>query len=123
MKGVRPKRVAELVHGELAQLIRLEVRDPRVGWVSITHVEVSRDLQVAKVFVTPLGGQGDPDEMLEGLEQAAGYLRRLLGRRMKLRYTPVLVFELDDGVDEAVRMTSMLDAMARDRGVREAGEE
>lgn len=112
MAGNRPQRIAELVHADLAKLIRNEVKDPRVGMVSITHVKVTGDLRMAFVHVTPLGGLGDGQEMLEGLQAAAPYLRRLLGKTLRLRHTLALEFRLDDGVDEAVRMTAMLNKMA-----------
>lgn len=122
MPSHRSVRTAELLHQELATLIRREIKDPRVGVVSITHVRLSKDRRYARVFLMPLGGVGDSQGMLEGLQSASGYLRRLLGKNLRLRYVPELQFIVDDGVDDSVRMTSMLDRMAREREARE-GEE
>lgn len=123
MPSHRTARTADLLHQELAVLIRREIKDPRVGVVSITHVRLSKDRRFARVFISPLGGEGDAEGMLEGLQSASGYLRRLLGRALRLRYVPELQFVVDDGISESVRMTSMLDRMARERAERESDEE
>ncbi len=106
--GARNERVANDIHGLLAAALRQEVKDPRVSAVSITKVRVSRDLSIAHVNVVPLGGLGDGDDMLEGLNAATGFLRRLLGQRLRMRHTPQLRFHLDDGLDASVAMTSRL---------------
>ena len=123
MKGVRPARLAELIHRELAVLLRSEVKDPRVGAVSITHVAVTGDLGIARVYVTSLGGLGNEPEMLKGLQSAARYLRGRIGRLLKLRHAPALDFRVDEGVDHAVDMTSMLARMEQERQEREAEDE
>ncbi len=122
MRGIRPKRIADLVHRELAKVLRTEMKDPRVGLVSITHVQVTGDLGIARVYVTPLGGIGDGEEMLAGLKSSAPWLRGRVGKALQLRHALALEFRLDDGVEEAVRMTSMLDAMERERQAKEAAE-
>lgn len=119
MKGIRPQRIADLVHRELAKVLRTEMKDPRVGMVSITHVQVTGDLRIARVYVTPLGGLGDGEEMLAGLKSSASWLRGRVGKALQLRHALALEFRLDEGVDEAVRMTSMLDAMERERQDKE----
>jgi len=115
----RADRVTQSVHRELDQLIRLELKDPRVGSVSITNVRMTRDLRRAQVTVTPLGGDGDGDETIEALTRAAGWLRGEVGRRLQLRNAPELTFLLDEHIDEAIRMTSMLAEMERQRESRE----
>lgn len=123
MAGYRPARVAEMIHKELAQRLRLEIKDPRIGAVSITHVQVSGDLRVARVSFSPLGGGKPSQEMIDGLEDAARRLRGPIGRALRLRNAPELRFEPDTHIDEAVRMTSLLDDLARDRAEREEEEE
>ncbi len=124
MAQQRSVRVAEQLHKELADLIRKDVRDPRVGLVSITHIDLNPDLTLATVHVCQLGGvlEGGP-EMVAGLQRAAGWLRRQLKRRLRIRTIPELRFEHDTGLGEAVRLTSMLAQMERDRAAREGGEE
>jgi len=118
----RADRVSVLVHQELSRLIGTEVRDPRVGAISITEGRLTPDLRVARVTVTPLGG-GDGGPAIEGLERAAGWLRGQVGRALRLRHSPRLEFRLDDTLDDAIRMTSMLSRMASDRARREGAEE
>ena len=115
----RVDRVTQSVHRELDQLIRLEIKDPNVGAVSITNVQMTRDLRRATVSVTPLGGGGDGAKTLEALNRAAGWLRGEVGRRLRLRNAPELRFQLDEHIDEAIRMTSLLASMEREREVRE----
>lgn len=124
MRSIRPQRLADLIQAEMAQILRQELNDPRVGQVSITHVEVTRDLRCARLTVTPFGGLGDPLKMLKGLTAANGYIRRLLGKRLQVRHTPELEWRLDDHTDKAVAMTSMLMRMERERTVQDGdGEE
>ncbi|HJN78273.1 MAG TPA: 30S ribosome-binding factor RbfA [Myxococcota bacterium] len=123
MKGIRPQRVAELVHRELAVLLRTDIKDPRVGDVSITHIQVTGDLRQARVYVTSLGGGGDDKQMLRGLQSAARFLRGRVGRALKLRHAPELEFRLDEGLDHSVELTAMLGRMEADRQARESSED
>ena len=123
MKGIRPQRIAELVHRELAVLLRTEIKDPRVGDVSITHVQVSGDLGIARVYVTSLGGGGDDRQLLRGLQSAARFLRGRVGRVLKLRRAPQLEFRIDEGLDHAVELTALLGRMEDERRAREVGED
>ena len=118
----RPSRVAELVHAEIAQILRTEMKDPTVGAVSITRVVLSKDLKHARVYFLPLGGSGDSAEYQLGLERAGGWLRTRLGRRLRLRHTPRLRFLPDTGLDEAVRVNSILERLETER-LRQGGEE
>ncbi len=118
----RVDRVTQVVHRELDQIIRLELKDPAIRPVSITGVRMTRDLRRAHVAVTPLGGEGDGLETLAALRRAAGWMRGEIGRRLRLRHAPELLFELDEGLDEAIAMTALLDGLARRRAAAEAEE-
>ncbi len=107
----RTKRVEAQIQRELAQLIQFEVKDPRVGLVTVSAVEVSSDLAYAKVFVTVLGDDEKIPEMLEGLKRAAGFLRRELGKRLSIRVTPELTFAYDASVTEGARMSALIDSV------------
>jgi ribosome-binding factor A len=104
----RPRRVAEAIKAELADLIAREVKDPRVreGLVSVTHVEVNRDLSVAEVGVSIL--VGDPKAVVAGLAKAAGFLRGPLARRLKLRISPELRFHHDQSQEFAGRLHEII---------------
>lgn len=105
----RSLRVAEQLQRELAVLIRDEVKDPRLGMVSISGVEVSRDMAHAKIFVSVLGEGQIAKESLEVLTRAASFLRRELGRRMLLRSVPQLRFIHDRSLEEGARMSALID--------------
>ncbi|MEJ2059629.1 MAG: 30S ribosome-binding factor RbfA [Gammaproteobacteria bacterium] len=108
----RTLRIGEQIHRDLAQLLREEVKDPRVGMVTITEVEVSRDLSHAKVFFTLLGN-GDVKETGKALNHAAGFLRRLLGRQLHLRVIPELRFIYDDTGEKGARIDALLAKLHR----------
>ena len=110
MSGCRPKKVADLVQRELSELIRLELRDPRVGMVTITSVDVSPDLSHAKVFVTLLQKE-KLQETLQGLQRAAGFLRSQLAHRMKMYTTPELRFVYDESVERGDRLSQLIDSV------------
>lgn len=105
----RSRRVGEQIQRELAELVQRELNDPRLGMVTISAVEVSRDLAVAKVFFTVLNPGHDVAQTLEGLTHATGFLRRELGRRMKLRVVPELRFQYDSSIEEGSRLSALID--------------
>lgn len=119
MPQYRPDRVAELVHGELARLLREDVSDPRLVALSVTAVRMTPDLKQARVRVLPLGGEGDRQNLLDGLSAASGYLRTRLGRNLRLRFAPALQFKLDDNLAEAARITELLRTLTEQEGGEE----
>lgn len=109
----RTDRIAEQIQRELAQFLRLEVKDPRVKMVTITGVEVTRDYAHAKVFYTTLNG--DSAELQKGLERTSGFLRSKLAAAMKLRITPQLHFAYDASVERGSHLSQLIDrAVASD---------
>lgn len=111
----RSERVGGQLRRELAQLVQHEVKDPRVGFVSISDVEVTRDLAHAKVYVTVFEEDKAP-RSIEALNRAAGYLRRRLGQEMRIRTVPELHFLHDASVETGARMDELIaTAVASDR--------
>lgn len=109
----RTDRIAEQIQRELAQLVRLEVKDPRVQMVTITGVEVTKDYSHAKVFYTTLKGANDG--LQQGLERAAGFLRSKLAASMKLRIMPQLHFVYDGSIERGAHLSQLIDkAVASD---------
>lgn len=104
----RPERVAEGIRQTVAAFLTGNVRDPRVGFVTVTRVEVSPDLTHARVRVSVMGSDEEKERSLEGLASAARFLRAQLGRELRLRLTPELTFELDRGLDHAQRIDRVL---------------
>jgi ribosome-binding factor A len=110
----RHDRVADQIQRDLAELIRLEVKDPRVGMVTLTGVEVSRDYSHAKVFYTLLGNPDRMEDTQAGLDRAAGYLRSELFKRIKLFKMPQLHFVFDTSVEYGVNLSRLIDEVAKD---------
>jgi ribosome-binding factor A len=113
----RTRRVGEQVQRELAAMIRDEIKDPRLGLVSVTAVMVSRDLSHAKVFVSVLGDAEQTAASVRVLKNAAGFLRHRLGKILHIRVIPELRFYLDRSLEEGARMGALINAaIASDKG-------
>ncbi len=111
----RHQRLGHQVQRTLAELLQFEVKDPRVQSVSLTAVDLSRDLSVARVYFSLVEPDADPAEAQEGLERAAGFLRGKLGKAIKARHVPELRFVHDDSAAEAIRLSTLIDrAIAAD---------
>jgi ribosome-binding factor A len=111
----RSRRIGDQIQKDLSDLIRRELKDPRVGMVTLTGVEVSADYSHAKVYVASLQGPESLQRSLEALRESAGFLRRLLGRRLTTRTLPQLHFLEDQTLDRAMAITSLIDeAIASD---------
>lgn len=108
MQGRRADRVSTLIQEEISRLILRSVKDPRIGFVTVTRVRVSEDLRHAKVYISlARGGEKQRQEALIGLRSAAGFLRGELGRRLALRYAPELLFSLDDSLEQELHLAKL----------------
>lgn len=105
----RSKRLGNEVLRTLNELVRFETKDPSLKMVSLSSLELSRDLSVARVYFSMLDPDGDPAPVQEGLERASGFLRSRLGREIKIRHVPELRFAHDDSAAEAQRISSLID--------------
>ena len=114
MTGDRMRRVDEAVREVLSDAISVKVKDPRIGFVTVTAVETSPDLRRARVFVSVLGNEGVRKRSMQGLESAHGILQRAVARELRLKHTPTLEFVYDDTTDRGMRIAELID--------REAGE-
>ena len=110
----RSQRVVEQIRRELGELIRLEVKDPRVGFITLTDVEITPDYAHAKVYFTSMTGEADVPEILQGLRRASGFLRRELGRRVRIHTTPELHFHYDRSVEQGSRLSKLIDEVVRE---------
>ena len=108
----RPQRIGDLIQRELSDLLAREVRDPRVGMVTITSVDVSPDMSHAKVLFTLLNKE-KLEEVREGLSRAAGFLRSQLAKRVKLYSIPELRFQYDESIERADRLSRLIDSAVR----------
>jgi len=122
MKGSsrRPEQVGETVRQVVTDALLREIRDPRVGLVTVTHVQVSGDLSVARVAVAVPGEEAERQRALEGLQSAAGFLRSRLAKALSTRTIPELRFELDRGIEHTARINQLLAEVRREAEVEPA---
>ncbi len=106
--SMRATRVGEQMKKELGDILGRKLKDPRIGFLTVTDVEVSGDLQIAKVYISVLGDEKKREETLKGLAKAKGYIRSEIGNRIRLRKTPELQFEFDESVDYGNRIESLI---------------
>ncbi len=116
----RRRRVADQIQRELAEILRLELKDPRVGMITLTGVEVASDLAHAKVFFTSLAEAERREETLQGLARAAGFLRTMLGARLKTHNVPELHFFYDGSVESGIRLTHLIEEAVASDAARQA---
>jgi ribosome-binding factor A len=107
----RARRLGEQIQRELGELLRRDVKDERIGNVTITAVSVTGDLRTARVYYLVFGKDGPDPKVQRGLESAAGFLRNALSRSLMIRYTPTLTFELDTSIEHGVRLTQLIDSV------------
>jgi ribosome-binding factor A len=108
MAAARMRRVNEAVREVVSAHIAGDVKDPRIGFVTVTGVETSPDLRSARVFVSVLGEQSDREEALAGLASASGYLQAQVGRELRMKRTPTLEFVNDESIDHGMRIERLL---------------
>jgi ribosome-binding factor A len=108
MAGGRMRRVDEAVREVLSDAIAKDLKDPRIGFVTVTAVNTSRDLRHARVYVSVLGDQRERAATLDGLRSAHGYLQGVIAAELKLKHTPALTFEYDETVERAARLTELM---------------
>ena len=106
----RQKQVNHAIRREISELLARHINDPRIsGIFSVTEVDISPDLTQAKVFISVMGSDQEKGELFDGLAAASGFLRRELGNRLKMRYIPKLIFEMDDSIERADRLFQLID--------------
>lgn len=113
----RAERVAEMIKQEISQLLHRGLKDPRIGFVTITDVEVTGDLRSAKVFISVYGNDKQKHDSMEGLIAATGFIRRELGKYLKLRFTPELTFKFDESVEYGTRINELITDLKRHDGL------
>jgi len=114
----RAARIADQIQRDLSELIRLEVKDPRVSLVTVSFVEVSRDLSHAKVYVTSLAPERDGESTAQALQHAAGFLRSQLAHTLKLRTVPQLQFLYDSSIERGLRLSRLIDQAIEEDAAR-----
>ncbi len=123
MAQYRKERLSSEIVKETSKILLHELKDPRLGFVTVTKAKVSDDYRHAKIFVSVMGTPQEKKLSLNGLRHAQGFVQHALSRRIHVRNFPEIVFELDDSVEKAFQMTKLLDDLAREREERGKGEE
>lgn len=116
----RQDRVSALIQRELSEVIQRVLKDPRIAFCTVTHVEASSDLKYVDVKVSVIGSLEQKADTLSGLKSAAGFLRREISRRLTLRYSPELRFSMDDTVDHLMKIDGLLKEIETDEEVSES---
>ena len=105
----RPERVAEHLKEEISRIIREELRDPRIGFITILRVDITKDLRFAKIYYSILGTDKDKKGTADALKSGSGFIRRLIGETIKLRYLPEIRFVLDESAQYGIEIQKILD--------------
>ena len=116
METQRSQRVGEQIHKEISALLVKGLKDPRIGFVTITAVEINADLSLARVYFSVMGSDAELKNTEKGLKSSVPFLRRELGKRMRLRHVPELVFEYDRSLDYGNRIENLLRQLQTERG-------
>jgi ribosome-binding factor A len=115
MGNIRSGRVGEQLKKELSQILQSELKDPRIGFITVTGVEVTGDLQQAKVYISVLGSDQQKEDTLKGLARATGFIRTELGRRIRLRLTPEIIFKFDQSIEYGSHIEKLLADINQER--------
>ena len=113
--SLRSSRVGEQMKKELSDIIGRKIKDPRIGFVTVTDVQVTGDLQQAKVYISVLGDEKQKEETLKGLTKAKGFIRSEIGSRIRLRKTPDLIFEFDESIDYGNKIENLLSQLKEEK--------
>lgn len=107
MQGIRKQKVESLMKREISTIIMREVKDPRVGFVSVHSVSLTNDLKSAHIYISVMGDEEQKKKSLEGLQKASGFIRGQVGDAIKIRYTPEIIFKLDNSYEERLRVEGL----------------
>lgn len=114
MDNTRSNRVAEQLKKEIGDILNRKLKDPRIGFVTVTDVELTNDLQQAKVYISVLGNEEEKETSLTGLNKANGFIRSEVGKRIRLRKVPEIIFEFDEAHEYGNRIESILKDLNKD---------
>ncbi|MCH3958958.1 MAG: 30S ribosome-binding factor RbfA [Selenomonas sp.] len=120
MSQLRVEKVQELMKQEISQIIQRELKDPRIGFVTVTSVECTGDLREAKIYVSLMGSEQQVKDSWAGLNRGLGFIHREIGKRIRLRFTPELTFELDKSLDYSAHIQELLLKIKADEAARDS---
>jgi len=115
MEGKRSEKIADLIRKEVSEMFLRTVKDPRIGLITITRVQVTEDCRLARIYFSVPGSGEERERSMEGLNSARGYVRRELARRVNLRYTPEIIFKFDPSIEYAIHIGEVLQSLQKER--------
>jgi len=110
----RPERLAELIKKEVSRILRDELKDPRIGFATVTSVEVSADLRHVKIYVSVYGSEEERQATMAALQRAQSFVRNELGRCIRVRHTPEIIFKLDESIDHGMKVMRLLEKIKKE---------
>jgi len=116
MSSQRPGRVQEAIRQEVSRIVHSEMKDPRIGFITITKVELAKDLRYARIYFSILGEDKDKKLALKGLNSAKGYIKGLLADRISLRFMPDIVFVIDESMEHAKHIYGIIEKLKKEKG-------
>ena len=119
MSQLRVEKLQELIKQEIGNMLLKELKDPRIGFITVTHVEVTGDLRDAKIFVSIMGNEEQIKDSWQGLQSSVGFIRREIGKRIRLRFTPTIKFALDTSLDYSEHIQKLLLQVEKEHKERE----
>lgn len=123
MASPRSARLGEVIKVEVSEILHRQLKDPRIGFVSVTDVEVSQDLSFVRVFVSVLGDETARKDTMTALEKATGFVRSEIGKRVKLRHTPEITFLHDNSIERGSRISKILNDLKHEQSAENAPSE
>ena len=115
MTTQRPERVQEALRQEISRIVHGEIKDPRLGFLTITRVDLTKDLRYAKIYFSVLGESKDKQLALKGLNSAKGYIKSLISDRIKLRFMPEIEFKIDESLEHTQHIYDLLDKLKKEK--------
>ena len=121
MSRQRSERVQEALRQEISKIVQGEIKDPRIGFITITKVELTHDLRYAKVYFSILGDAKDNSKALQGLNSAKGYIKNIVADRIKLRFVPEITFKVDESLQYTQEIYDLLNRIKKEKGDSDEG--
>jgi ribosome-binding factor A len=115
MEGKRSEKIADLIQKEISHMLVRTLKDPRIGFVTITKVAVSEDCRLAKVYFSVTGSPDERERSTDGLNSAKGYVRKELGRRIRMKYIPEIIFQFDPSIEYAIHIGEVIEHIKKER--------
>lgn len=119
----RGLKVSQAIKKEIADILSREIKDPRIGFITITDVTMHDDLKIATVYFTVFGDEVQKDDAMQGLESASGYIRRLVGKRVRLKTVPEIVFKYDETLDKSKKLDELFEQIDHEKGLENESSE